>query len=105
MVGGYVLKNWDMLRNACRPMMKQRVSELREVYDKCGLVDKQDWVTVVDLEHHGVRHHKINYTMQRVLMFVVPAFAVGNLFRLQSTKRNGKINITMSFSFIIIFGW
>ena len=71
-----VKKRWDLLRNACRPMMKQRVSELRDVYDKCGLVDKQDWVTAVDLEQHASKSCRVSYTIQRVLMFVVPLFSV-----------------------------
>ena len=69
-------KNWALLRNACRPVMKERVKHLREVYEKHGLVNKEDWSTLIDLEHDATGHLKISYSMQRLLMFIVPLVVV-----------------------------
>jgi len=71
-------RHWDTLKHAVRPMMKQRVRDLRSVYDNCGLVDPLDWVAVVEVE----RTHLTNLTFaqQQIVMFIVPLVSVSLWF-------------------------
>ena len=71
-------RHWKTLKEAVLPMMKQRVSDLRGVYDNCGLVDPMDWVAVVEVERTHLAH--LSFAQQQGVMFVVPLVALSLWF-------------------------